>query len=36
LTAKIDAADALIASSEQQQSYFTTLFTDMNAINKNQ
>jgi len=36
LTAKIDAADALIASLEQQQSYFTTLFTDMNAINKNQ
>jgi flagellar hook-associated protein 2 len=36
LTAKIDAADALIASLEQQASYFTTLFTDMNAINKNQ
>jgi flagellar hook-associated protein 2 len=36
LTAKIDAADALIASLEQQQSYFTTLFTDMNAANKNQ
>lgn len=36
LTAKIDAADALIASLEQQQTYFTTLFTDMNAINKNQ
>src|SRR4029079_13461611 len=36
LTSKIDAADALIASREQQASYFTTLFTDMNAINKNQ
>jgi flagellar hook-associated protein 2 len=36
LTSKIDAADALIASLEQQASYFTTLFTDMNAINKNQ
>jgi flagellar hook-associated protein 2 len=36
LTAKIDAADALIATLEQQQSYFTTLFTDMNATNKNQ
>ena len=36
LTAKIDAADALIASLEQQQTYFTTLFTDMNDINKNQ
>ena len=36
LTAKIDAADALIASLEQQQTYFTTLFSDMNAINKNQ
>jgi flagellar hook-associated protein 2 len=36
LTAKIDAADALIASLEQQATYFTTLFTDMNAINKNQ
>ncbi|MGH9646141.1 MAG: flagellar filament capping protein FliD [Bryobacteraceae bacterium] len=36
LTSKIDAADALIASLEQQQTYFTTLFTDMNAINKNQ
>jgi flagellar hook-associated protein 2 len=35
LTAKIDAADALIATLEQQQTYFTTLFTDMNAINKN-
>ena len=31
LTAKIDAADALIASLEQQQTYFTTLFTDMNG-----
>lgn len=36
LTSRIDAADALIASLEQQQTYFTTLFTDMNAINKNQ
>jgi|SRR5665213_418869 len=36
LTSKIDKADALIASLEQQQTYFTTLFTDMNAINKNQ
>jgi flagellar hook-associated protein 2 len=35
LTAKIDAADALIASLEQQASYFTTLFADMNAT-KNQ
>jgi flagellar hook-associated protein 2 len=36
LTSRIDAADALIASLEQQQTYYTTLFTDMNAINKNQ
>jgi flagellar hook-associated protein 2 len=36
LTSRIDTADALIASLEQQQTYFTTLFTDMNAINKNQ
>ena len=36
LTSKIDAADALIASLEQQKTYFTTLFTDMNANNKNQ
>jgi flagellar hook-associated protein 2 len=36
LTSRIDKADALIASLEQQQTYFTTLFTDMNAINKNQ
>ena len=36
LTTRIDTADALIASLEQQQTYFTTLFTDMNAINKNQ
>ncbi len=35
LTSRIDKADALIASLEQQQTYFTTLFTDMNAINKN-
>jgi flagellar hook-associated protein 2 len=33
LTSKIDAADALISSLEQQQTYFTTLFSDMNAIN---
>jgi len=33
LTSRIDTADALIASLEQQQTYFTTLFTDMNGIN---
>jgi flagellar hook-associated protein 2 len=33
LTSKIDSADALIASLEQQQTYFTTLFTDMNGLN---
>lgn len=36
LTSKIDKADALIASLEQQQTYFTTFFADMYAINKNQ
>jgi ABC-type transporter Mla subunit MlaD len=36
LTSRIDAADALIASLEQQKTYFTTLFSDMNDINKNQ
>jgi len=36
LTSQINTADALIASLEQQKSYFTTLFTDMNANNKNQ
>ena len=35
LTAQISAADALIASLEQQATYFTTLFADMNAT-KNQ
>ena len=34
LTAKISAADALIASLEQQANYFTTLFTSMNDANK--
>jgi flagellar hook-associated protein 2 len=33
LTTQIDNADALIASLEQQQTYFTTLFTDMNGLN---
>jgi flagellar hook-associated protein 2 len=33
LTTQIDSADALIASLEQQQTYFTTLFTDMNGLN---
>jgi flagellar hook-associated protein 2 len=33
LTSQIDSADALIASLEQQQTYFTTLFTDMNGLN---
>jgi flagellar hook-associated protein 2 len=31
LTAQISAADALIATLEQQSTYFTTLFADMNA-----
>ena len=31
LTAKIDAADALIASLEQQANYFTTLFASING-----
>ena len=31
LTAKIDAADALIATLEQQASYFTTLFASING-----
>ncbi|MBZ5677369.1 MAG: flagellar filament capping protein FliD [Acidobacteriia bacterium] len=31
LTAKISAADALIASLEQQQTYFTTLFASING-----
>ncbi len=31
LTAQIDAADALIASLEQQSSYFTSLFASMNG-----
>jgi len=35
LTAQISAADALIATLEQQASYFTTFFTDMNATKTN-
>ena len=31
LTAKIDAADALIATLEQQATYFTTLFASING-----
>lgn len=35
LTAQIDAADALIASLEQQASYFTSLFASMNGTKTN-
>jgi flagellar hook-associated protein 2 len=35
LTAQIDAADALIASLEQQSSYFTSLFASMNGTKTN-
>jgi hypothetical protein len=35
LTAQIDAADALIASLEQQASYFTSLFASMNGTKNN-
>ena len=35
LTAQIDAADALIATLEQQSSYFTSLFASMNGTKTN-